>query len=145
MEKKNKIVISIIVIVFIIIISILTYYIKKSNEINNLNNMFKDIDIIEKNIEMYYLDNSSLPIKGENINFKEMKNPNDNFLYYEIDLNALGNLDLTYGKERFGDKDFYIINQNSHTIYYYKGIKYNKEKYYTRDINYQIIDLENYK
>ena len=145
MEKKNIIIFIIFIIVISIVILTIGNYIKKTNEVNNLNNMYKDIDTIEENIRIYYLDNSSLPIKENSIDFKNGQNPNDDSMYYEIDLSLLGNLSLAYGRKRLGEDDIYIINQNSHTIYYYKGIEYNKEIYYTKKSNFELIDLEKYK
>ena len=113
---------------------------------NNLNNLYKDIAILDEAISMYYLDNSNIPVIEKNIDFKEIYNVNDNLVYYEIDLEKIGNLNLTFGNKKYGEDDIYIINDNSHTIYYLKGVSYHHKKYYTREnIQYDYIDLENYK
>ena len=59
-----------------------------------------------------------------------------------IDLNALENLTLNYGKgfekistngenEGITDNDIYVINENSHNIFYLKGITIEGKTYYT--------------
>lgn len=142
MSKKSIIVLAILFLILFIIISQAI----STSKLNRLSNMYKDIEILEDRISMYYLDNGFIPIKNDKINFKENSiNPNDNDNYYEIDLEKLENLNIYYGRRNLGEKDFYIINEQSHTIYYYEGVKNNNEKIYTRKLNYEKIDLENYK
>lgn len=59
--------------------------------------------------------------------------PNDGDKYYTIKLDELTNLTLNYGKEYqiTGSKDKYIINEETHMIYYYNGITYEGEIYHT--------------
>ncbi len=142
MSKKSIIVLAILFLILFIIISQAI----STSKLNRLSNMYKDIEILEDRISMYYLDNGFIPIKNDKINFKENSiNPNDNDNYYEIDLEKLENLNIYYGRRNLGEKDFYIINEQSHTIYYYEGVKNNNEKIYTRKLNYEKIDLEEYK
>lgn len=146
MENKLKITLCFFFIVLLIFGIIIASYVKRGNELNNLKDMYTDIDLLEDSISMYYLDSGTLPIKNKNIDFKNTINPNDDLLYYEIDLQLLENIKLTYGNREFGKNDIYIINNNSHTVYYYKGIEFENDIYYTRkDLNYEYIDLENYK
>lgn len=146
MENKIKITLCFFFIVLLIFGIIIANYAKRGNELNNLKDMYTDIDLLEDSISMYYLDSGTLPIKNKNIDFKNTINPNDDLVYYEIDLQLLGNIKLTYGNREFGKNDIYIINNNSHTVYYYKGIEFENDIYYTRkDLNYEYIDLENYK
>ena len=93
-----------------------------------------------------YLDYGKLPIIEERvISFKNKSiNPNDNENYYEIDLTKLNNLKLFYGDKILGIDDIYIINEQSHTIYYYKGCKYDNKIIYTRDLDYKDVKLEKY-
>lgn len=142
MSKKSIIVLAILFLILFIIISQAI----STSKLNRLSNMYKDIEILEDRISMYYLDNGFIPIKNDKINFKENSiNPNDNDNCYEIDLEKLENLNIYYGRRNLGEKDFYIINEQSHTIYYYEGVKNNNEKIYTRKLNYEKIDLEEYK
>ena len=144
--KKNRIIFTICAVIFIIIFLEIIAYMNNGIKVSELNNMYKDIIILENKIALYYLDNGKIPIIEDNkIKFKNNSiNPNDNDIYYEIDLGKLENLNLFYGDKYFGENDIYIINEQSHTIYYYKGFNYNGEQIYTRNIEYQKIDLENY-
>ena len=145
--NKNKMLLVIYILVFIIIIIQISLYLKKGNQVIQINEMYKDIELLEDKIALYYLDNEKLPIKKDsNIEFYNNSiNPNDNKLYYEIDLEKLDNMQLSYGNGKFGEKDIYIINEQSHTIYYYKGIEYQKNIIHTKNTEYEYVDLEKYQ
>ena len=146
MDKKLKITLAVFIIVLIMLVIIITMYAKRGNELNNLKNMYTDIENLEDNISMYYLDNGNLPVKEENVEFKNAINPNDDSLYYKIDLQLLGSINLTYGNEKLGQDDIYIVNNNSHTVYYYKGVVFQGKTYFTKEnLKYEYINLENYK
>ena len=144
--KRNKIVFTICAIILFIIIFEIFAYMNNGIEISELNNMYKDINTLENKIALYYLDYGKLPIKEEKkIKFKENSiNPNDNDIYYEVDLNKLDHLNLFYGDKILGIEDVYIINEQSHTVYYYKGCEYKNELIHARDLNYKEVKLENY-
>lgn len=144
--NRNKIVFSICAIIFAIVFFEIIIYINNGIKISELNNMYKDIKNLEDKIALYYLDNGKLPVKDlREIDFKnESVNPNDNDIYYEIDLSLLENMNLFFGYKKNGNDDIYIINQKSHTVYYLKGCKSNEEIIYTRELEYEYIDLEKY-
>lgn len=144
MDKKKRFII-IILICITLIFGIIYKLVQNGIELNKLNNIYKDIDILEERITIYYLNEGIIPIKDNKMEFSNSINPNDNNNFYEIDLEKLENLSINYGQKEFGEEDIYIINEQSHTIYYLKGVKYNKEKNYTRKLNYETIDLEQYK
>lgn len=144
MSKRKSILLVILLIAIIYIFAIIYNTVQSGIDLNRLNNVYKDIDILEERILMYYLDNGNLPKTGEIINFTHGINPNDNENYYEIDLNVLENLSLNYGNKK-SKEDIYIINEQSHTIYYMQGVNYNNEKFYTRNLDYTEINLEQYK
>lgn len=144
MSKRKTILLVIVLIILIYIFGIIYNTVQNGIDLNKLNNVYKDIDILEERILIYYLDNGRLPIIGEKINFNHGINPNDNGIFYEIDLSKLENLYLNYGNKKTKE-DAYIINEQSHTIYYMQGVNYNNEKYYTRKLNYEKINLEEYK
>ena len=146
MSRKIKIIIILIISIFAIIFFQIKSSIRLGNELNKLNNMNKDIIILDDVIAMYYLENGSIPIKSRSkINFEiDNKNPNDNEMYYEIDLELLENLDLSYGKKIYGKDDIYIINEVTHTIYYLQGIEYNGNLYYTKDVEYIFFNIEDF-
>lgn len=106
---------------------------------------------IEKNtsepVEFKYIEYLN---KLTNTNQEPATNANDNDIYYIIDLEALGNITLNYGKdfEKYKsnnvvqnvDTDIYIINEESHTIYYVKGIKMDNVTYHYIKRDEQISD-----
>lgn len=130
------------IVIMMIITSTLIYNIYTGSDIRALNNMYNDINKLKDKIDLYYATHHTLPIiqaNYENIgNIKEI-NPNDNDKYYVIDLEALENIDLTYGKDYSVYKtsnsnnltDLYIINEASHSVYYVKGKKIDENIYYT--------------
>ena len=114
----------------------------------NINNMYSDIEQIQTEVDSYYLKNNELPVLNFEINFSNSVNPNDSSEYYVIDLSKLENLKLNYGKEFEETKldnqlgyytDVYIINKQSQTIYYLKGIEFENKTYYTKPIEYNEI------
>lgn len=137
-------------IIMIIIALIIAVQIKdatgKGVELLTLNNMYADIDKLDEKISIYYLNYGFLPVNKERTSeFKNNSiNPNDGDNYYEIDLSKLENVDLSYGMKLIGEDDVYIINEDSHTIYYVKGVKYNNERYYTKKLDYEKIDLDKF-
>lgn len=140
--KRNKIAFTICIIIIFIIFFEIASYMNESIKISELNNMYKDISILENKIALYYLDYGNLPIKQDKkIEFKKSINPNDNEIYYEIDLNKLDNISLFFGDKILGTNDIYIINEQSHTVYYLRGCKYNEKMVYTRKLEYKIVDL----
>lgn len=140
-------------IVLILLVSgTMGYYTKSGLELQKVNNMYSDIEQIQSKIDEYYIKNNELPVIKdlEKINFLHSSNVNDNENYYIIDLSKLGNISLNYGRDfekikssnTLGtDTDIYIINEQTHTIYYLEGIKYEDKIYYTKPVEYtEIID-----
>lgn len=145
MDTRKRFLILILAVSIILIFVIIYKLVQNGIELNKLNNVYKDINIIEERVAIYYLNNGNIPIKNNNINFNYSINPNDNDKFYEIDLEKLENLSINYGKKEYGDNDIYIINEQSHTVYYLKGTNYNKEKFYARRLKYEKVDLNQYK
>ena len=117
------------------------------------NNFENDMNVLKEEIDQYYARYDSLPIINKYINvdiLNNSKNINDNDNYYVIDLSKI-DVNLNYGKdyeqillknleeEVVDITDVYIINEQSHTIYYPKGVEYNKTVNYTIDLNYKEI------
>ncbi len=107
-------------------------------------NFETDIRSLKEEIDQYYAVEKKLPIINEFTStsmLEESKNINDNEKYYVIDINKL-HVNLNYGAdfEKILQKeetepitdllDVYIINEQSHTIYYPKGMVYNNETHY---------------
>ena len=118
---------------------------KNGLDIIRLNKMNNDIKLLDERIRLYYLDNGNLPITDKKIdNFSFSINPNDNDSYFEIDLSKLEDLNIELGRKTSGEDDCYIINEESMTIYYLKGVKYQNKEFHTRNIDYEKINLEDF-
>lgn len=61
------------------------------------------------------------------------RNPNDNNVYYEIDLNNFENLALTNYSSSNPDKYVYVVNEQSHSVYLVSGIRVDQKYYYSPD------------
>ncbi len=148
-EKGITLTTLILTIVLILIIGgMMGYYSTSGLNLKRINNMYSDIEQIQTEVDTYYLKNNELPILNVNVSFSKYSNPNDNSEYYVIDLSKLGNLKLNYGKKFENIKsrnnlenytDVYIINKQSQTIYYLKGIEFEDNTYYTKPIEYKEI------
>ncbi len=136
------------VVLILIIGGMMGYYSTSGLNLKRINNMYSDIEQIQTEVDTYYLKNNELPLLNVSVSFSNYSNPNDNSEYYVIDLFKLGNLKLNYGKEFENIKssnnlenytDVYIINKQSQTIYYLKGIEFEDNTYYTKPIKYNEI------
>lgn len=129
------------IVIMLVISSILIYNANAGVLTKNLNNMYNDIKLLTDKVNLYYAQYHKLPVLETKYSIPseiKEKNENDNDTYYVVDLEALENLTLRYGKEyqafKNGDSsvtDLYIINEQSHTIYYVKGIEFEKKWYYS--------------
>lgn len=112
-------------------------------------NFETDIQKLREEVEQYYARDKELPIINRYTNttmLNEIKNINDNDEYYVLDIKQL-EVKLNYGKDYFEVTkkkiteniidllDVYIINSQSHTIYYPKGIEYNGK------VNYRLPEV----
>ncbi len=143
-QKGITLVSLVITIVLMLIIAGTTVYTSTNRfKINNLKKMQNDIELLNDKVNNYYLKYGGLPVlrndSNEPINYtfrtlKFDKNVNDDENYYIIDLAAIGNITLNYGKEGYNNPnnsdDVYIINNKTHTVYYVKGIESNDGNIY---------------
>lgn len=131
--------ISLIVLVIIIltITGMMLYSAKDSVYIKNLTNMQNDIANLRDKISLYYLEYGEIPIKTEYQDIynlpSEIIGANDTGKFYIIELEKLDGLTLNYGEDyetykangyqySANLKDIYIINEDSHNIFYVEGI-----------------------
>ena len=77
MDKKKIVNLVVFLIVIFIVFGVLYNFIKKGIDLSKLNNLYKDISILDERISIYYLNNGDIPIKGEEIEFYNSINPND--------------------------------------------------------------------
>ena len=147
-QEKGVTLISLAVVIIIlgIIISMLLYSVKDTNDVTKLTNLYSDIDNLTDKISNYYSKYGKIPAfekQGLNEKVASLTNSpigvNDTGNFLVIDLNAIENLTLNYGQdfknikenELGNNTDLYIINENSHNIFYLKGIKIENKMYYT--------------
>lgn len=116
-----------------------------------INNMYSDIELLKDKTELYYMDNNELPIienKTQDVSKmnSDVLNVNDNQNYYIIDFDQLDLQGINYGfgykeiKNNSTSDDIYIINETTHTIYYYAGFEYEGTVYYRRKTNEEQIE-----
>ncbi len=104
-----------------------------------------DMNILQEEVNQYYARTKKIPIINKYTNtvmLTNKKNVNDNENYYILDLRQL-EIKLKNGSEylealsrdrsiEISDlTDLYIINEQSHTIYYPKGVNYNGSIHYS--------------
>ena len=141
--------------IFIIITSLLIYNAKNGIRMRNLKMMQNDIELLDDKIDAYYVKYGKLPLEIRyqgNIYFTPGENDND--IYYVIDLKALEGLSLNYGDDfskinseddTLAYDDIYIINEQSHHIYYSRGIEMDGMMYYTNEEDDEILLLDTVK
>ena len=168
MIRKNRgitlISLSIAVIILLIITAMIVYSAKDSMYIKNLTNMQNDIANLRNKVSLYYLKYGNIPVKTEyedisNLEKGNILGVNDTGKFYIIELEKLEGLTLNYGEdyERYKTNgytyspeltDIYIMNEDSHNIFYVKGIRVtenNETKIYYTDYtegDTQPIDLK---
>ena len=137
------------IIVLLILTSTLIYNAKGSIHIQNITKLYNDIELLREKVSEYYNEYGEIPGKIEYKNIRNLSNVlsknNDTGKFYVIDLEAMKGISLNYGKdyEKIKDgsndansyKDIYIINENSHNIFYVNGVTITKDDtsttYYT--------------
>ena len=166
LRKKIKglslISLTIAVVILIIISSLLIYNAKNGVKIRAYKMLQNDVQLLEDKVNAYYVKYSAIPAEIEYKNttllermFNEnKKSPNDGEEYYVIDLKALEGVTLNYGKDYENIsteddtrkyEDVYIINKESHHIYYVKGINFDGKWYYTNENNDEVNVVERKK
>ena len=137
------------IIILLILTSVLVFNTQDSVYIKRLNNLYSDIELLRSKTDEYYNEYGQIPAKIKYTNIDTLKNvlstKNDTGDFYVIDLEAMEGITLNYGKDYETVKsdstnannytDLYIINENSHNIFFVRGIEI-KEKdtvktYYT--------------
>ena len=135
-KMRNKGITMISLVITIAVISIIAgtviYGSVQNIQERDLDLFYSDLQTLEDRVNQYEIHYGKLPTKGifsGSIAFQSVKNPNDNDIYYNLDLNALDNLSLSRSISMQGD-DVYIVNDASHTIYYPQGLTIKGEVYY---------------
>lgn len=129
------------VIILLIVTNMLIYNAKDSIHIKALTNLYNDIELLREKVSEYYNEYGKIPaeIKYNNTNqlSSVLSTNNDIGDFYVIDLEAMQGITLNYGKDYEKIKndtdnsdnytDVYIINENSHNIFYVHGISITKD------------------
>ncbi len=124
------------VIILLILTNVLIYNAKDSIYINSLTNLYNDIELLDSKISEYYEEKGKIPAKIKYTNISNLSNVisknNDTGEFYVIDLQEMQGITLNYGKDYEKIKndtenankytDVYIINKNSHNIFYVQGV-----------------------
>ena len=151
-----------VIIVMGIITTTLMYTIRDTNDTGKITNLYSDVKNLTDKVSNYYATYGKIPAIRKEAMITEIKSAiesapespvgaNDTGDYLLLDLHALENLTLNYGKEfenvynanTIGSyRDFFVINENSHNIFYLKGIKVNNKYYYTnQDVDQTKVNL----
>ena len=158
-KKEKGVTLTILVITVItlmIITGTLIYNVEDSTRIKKLTNLYSDIDLLRTKVTDYYEEYGEIPAKIKYTKPSGLSNVlsknNDTGDFYVIDLEAMKGITLNYGNDYekiINDttitkenpekadqyKDLYIINKNSHNIFYAKGVsiqdKNSVKMYYT--------------
>ena len=149
------------VITLLILTGTMIYNTQGSININKLTNFYNDLELLRDKISTYYNEYGKLPAKIKYTNTSRLSSvlstQNDTGDFYVIDLEAMPGITLNYGKDYEKVKnyptnansytDLYIINENSHNIFYAKGLEIKEDDtvktYYTdyTEPDETIIDL----
>lgn len=151
MIKKMKseqgialITLAITVLLLVIITSTLAINAYTSFQLSNLTKLQSDVETLNDRVAAYFVNNGKLPTyREEKMTKSELRSilndmySNDGENYYVIDLNQLDNLTLNYGQSyrASSSKDKYIINEETHVVYYLQGINYEGKEYHTVGTN----------
>ena len=142
------------IIIMIILTFTITVNVSQLEEQRTKSNFENDINSLTEEVSQYYARTKTIPIINKYTNtvmLTGIKNVNDNNNYYVLDIKQL-DVSLNNGKDyktalsRNRDEsisdlvDIYIINEQSHTIYYPKGANYNGSIHYTNRETYNRID-----
>ena len=124
------------VIILLIVTNMLIYNAKDSVHIKALTNLYNDIELLREKVSEYYNEYGKIPAEIKYTNTSQLSAVlsinNDIGDFYVIDLEAMKGITLNYGKDYGKIKsdtantdsytDVYIINENSHNIFYVEGI-----------------------
>lgn len=126
------------VILLVIITSILAVNSYTSLSLSSLTKLKNDIESLDTRVASYFIKEGKLPVYEEPMTKSELRKTlndmsvNDGDKYYTIDLDQLTSLSLNYGKNwKLLGEDRFIINEESHVIYYVKGITHEGKEYHT--------------
>ena len=141
-EEKGitLITLAITILIMMILTITLTASLQSTTDLKQYNEIKSDILLLSQEVKNYYLKNGELPINkavgydvttsGSRFFIPEKdRNPNDSGSYYAIDWTLL-DIKLNKGNNDT-EKDIYVVNENSFTVYYLAGVILNNDVHYT--------------
>ena len=138
-EKKGITLMALVITIVImgIILGITISNMDTGADIRNYNYMCADIEILQAKVSDYYNKSGSIPKTGNAIvgalgRLGPQASSRDDENYYQIDLSKISNVSLNYGGGTEANRDIYIINEQSHEIYYFKGVALDGIIYYKK-------------
>lgn len=138
----------------LVISGMILYNSSNHAKVKRLSNMQNDIRNLSNKVEVFYNKYRTLPILSKEYSTASSipdKNPNESAStkYYVINLELLEGLRLNYGREFeeaksssaiWNFRDVYIISEDTHTIYYPKGVTIDGVTYYTDNTKYAYLE-----
>ena len=148
-KKENGvslITLAIAIVILIVISNILLYNASDGIKIKRLQNMYNDIELIQGEVSTYYAEYGAIPASkvytNNSTGWKSATGANDTGDFLVIDLSALKGITLNYGEDYKKIQqdpsidvnsltDLYIINTDSHNVFFVRGIEIDGKYYYT--------------
>lgn len=129
------------VLLLIIITSTLASNAYNTNQLSKLTRLENDIEALNDRIAAYYVEHDKLPVYGDAYTKSDLTeiedlSLNDGEYYYMVDMSEIDNITLNYGRNSL---DAFIINEESHVIYYLEGVTYQGKVYHTVGENVRVI------
>ena len=156
----NLISLTITVLVILVLTNVVIYNVKSNLKTQNIKSLQVDISNLREKISTYYSQYGEIPANKEytnTANINVISSAVDTGKFYVIDLSALDNITLNYGmdyeKIKSGEvtdvntlSDLYIINKDSHNIFYVEGVTLDNQTYYTdyttSDVDTEAVELK---
>lgn len=156
----NLISLTITVLVILVLTNVVIYNVKSNLKTQNIKSLQADISNLREKISTYYSQYGEIPANKEytnTANINVISSAVDTGKFYVIDLSALDNITLNYGmdyeKIKSGEvtdvntlSDLYIINKDSHNIFYVEGVTLDNQTFYTdyttSDVDTEAVELK---
>ena len=141
------------IVVMAVLAGVIIFNVNDSVKTEKLKNMQSDISVLSDKISSYYAQYGKIPVTAEypsypdfTYMFSDAIGATDTGKFYVIDLEALDNLSLNDGysyeniknitsplteQQEKDNLDLYVINEDSHAIFYVQGVNTGTETYYT--------------
>lgn len=159
-------------VILLMIMGMLVFSSTESVNASNLISMNNDIELLSTKVSQYYLENEEIPVLelydvGTTFDRtsaeQQILGANDGEVFHVIDLERLEGITLNYGRdyenikayvEGLGESapdysriteynDVYVINENSHNIFYVKGVVVGDEgTYHFNDLTPDDVEVE---